>query len=55
MSGNEHSTSGVEHLATVSSIGSGSDYIRCTTCGGEAVNIDELEHRDGCPEVNDAE
>lgn len=46
---------GVEHLATVSSIGSGSDYIRCTTCGREAVNVDELEHRDGCPEVNDAE
>ena len=48
-------TDGVEYLATVSSIGSGSDSIRCTTCGREAVNVDELEHRDGCPEVNDAE
>ena len=47
------STHSAEHLTTVSSIGSGSDYIRCTTCGKEAVNIDELEHRDGGPEVND--
>lgn len=53
MSENDRTVEDVEHLATVSSIGSGSDYIRCTTCGREAVNVDELDHRDGCPEVDD--
>ena len=54
MSEGGQSVDGADHLTTVSSIGSGSDYIRCTICGREAVNIDELTHRDGCrPEVDD--
>jgi len=55
MSENTTSPDSQEHLTTISAIGGGTDYIRCTTCGREAVSIDELSHRDGCPEVEDAE
>lgn len=39
---------GVEHLTTVPSL-VGDDYVRCTTCGREAVARDELNHHDACP------
>lgn len=45
---------GREHLTTVPSL-SGADYIRCMTCGNEAVTVGGLEHRNGCPEVSDGE
>jgi len=38
-----------EHLTTVSSL-AGDDYVRCTTCGREAVTRDELDHHEDCPE-----
>jgi len=43
-----------EHLTTIPSL-SGPDYVRCMTCGNEAETVDELEHRNGCPEVSDDE